>query len=211
MTYLGPKSKKQFVVIAVGPGGYFNTDTTAPTVMAAYALYPKGQTSPAALAMQKRTISPGPGREPEALPEPSHPLPQPVAFSHKTHVQAGMQCEGCHQPVGAGEKLQIPGVAECMTCHQSVKTDSPDIQRLAQLEKNHQPLNWTRLYKLPDFVFFSHQTHLAAKVECAVCHGPVQDRDHLWQEKNVSMVGCVDCHKLRNATVTCDKCHNIGH
>lgn len=211
MTYLGEKTKKQFVVIAVGPGGYFNTDTTAPTVLAAYTLYPKGQTSPASLAMQTRTISPGPGREPEDLKEPSHPLLQPLAFSHKLHMQGGMECGGCHQSVGAGEKLAIPGVAECMSCHQSIKTDSPEIQHLAQLEKDHQALSWIRLYKLPNFVFFSHQKHLGAKVDCAVCHGPAGDRDRLWQEKDVSMVACVDCHKLRKAPVTCDTCHNIGH
>jgi hypothetical protein len=211
MTYLGQKTKKQFVVIAVGPGGYFNTDTSAPTVLAAYTLFPKGQTSPASLAKQTRTISPGPGREPADLEEPSHPLLQTISFSHKLHLGAGFQCEMCHQSVGAGEKLTIPGVAECMTCHQSIKTDSPQIQQLAQLEKAHQPLTWTRFYKLPDFVFFSHQKHVSAKVECSVCHGSVGSRERLWQEKDVSMVACVDCHKLRNAPVTCDTCHNIGH
>ena len=55
------------------------------------------------------------------------------------------------------------------------------------------------VYALPDFVYFSHQKHINAGVECAVCHGPVQDRDQLWQEKEVSMVACVDCHKLRKA------------
>jgi hypothetical protein len=25
------------------------------------------------------------------------------------------------------------------------------------------------------------------------------------------MVACVDCHKLRKATLSCDQCHNIGH
>jgi hypothetical protein len=25
------------------------------------------------------------------------------------------------------------------------------------------------------------------------------------------MVACVNCHKLRNAPVNCDLCHNIGH
>jgi Zn ribbon nucleic-acid-binding protein len=70
---------------------------------------------------------------------------------------------------------------------------------------------WKPIYKLPDFVYFSHQKHLDAHVECAVCHGDVKERDQLWQEKEVSMVACVNCHKLRNAPVNCDLCHNIGH
>jgi glucose dehydrogenase len=213
MTYLGKKTKKQFVVIAVGPGGYFNREITGTPVLAAYALVPKGKGSAASARPQapSRTISAGPGREPQALAAPTHTVAQPIPFGHQRHAQAGLECAACHQPVGAGEKLQIPGVAECMSCHRSIATDSPAIQKLAQLEKDHQPLTWARVYQLPGFVFFGHQKHLDAKVECAVCHGPVKDRHALWQERDISMLACVDCHKLRQASLSCDQCHNIGH
>ena len=213
MTYLGKKTKKQFVVIAVGPGGYFNREGTGTPVLAAYALVPEGKAAAVSAKAQAptRTISASPGREPQILAAPAHAVEQPIPFSHKRHDAAGLECAACHQPVGSGEKMQIPGVAECMTCHRSIATDSPAIQKLAQLEKSHRPLVWTRVYNLPSFVFFGHQKHLDAKVECAVCHGPVKDRESLWQEKDISMLACVDCHKLRNATLSCDQCHNIGH
>ncbi|HMD83402.1 MAG TPA: PQQ-binding-like beta-propeller repeat protein [Terriglobia bacterium] len=212
MTYLGKKTKKQFVVVAVGPGGYFNPDTSAPTVLAAYALFPKGQ-GPARLRAQTyaRTISASPGREPQDLPAPAQAIAQPNPFSHRQHIQAGFKCEVCHQPVGASGKMAIPGVADCMNCHQSIKTESPAIQRLAQIQRDDDLIAWRPVYKLPDFVYFSHQKHLRASVECAVCHGPVKDRDQLWQEKEISMVACVDCHKLRKSPLNCDLCHNIGH
>jgi len=212
MTYLGKKTKKQFVVIAVGPGGYFNPDTTAPTVLAAYALFPKGQ-GPGKVRLQAlpRTISAGPGREPQDIGAPAQAIAQPIPFSHRQHVQAGPKCGSCHQPTGTSGKMQLPGVADCMACHQSIKTDSPAIQKLAQVQRDDNLLSWTRVYTLPDFVFFSHEKHTNANVACAVCHGPVKDRDYLWQEKEVSMVACVDCHKLRKAPVNCDLCHNIGH
>jgi len=98
-----------------------------------------------------------------------------------------------------------------MECHQSIKTGSPAIQKLAQFQKSQQPLAWARLYVLPGFVFFSHQKHLSAKVDCEVCHGPVERRETLWQEKDISMNTCVNCHKLRNAPLACDRCHDIGH
>ncbi len=213
MTYLGKKTKKQFVVIAVGPGGYFNREASGTPVLAAYALVPKGKGALVSAKPQaeSRTISAGPGREPEAIPAPAQMVEQPVPFSHQRHAQAGMECAACHQPGGAGETLQIPGVAECMSCHRGISTDSPAIQKLAQLEKDHQLLAWTRVYQLPGLVFFGHQKHLDAKVECAVCHGPVKDRVSLWQERDISMGACVDCHKLRKATLSCDQCHNIGH
>ena len=213
MTYWGKKTRKQYVVIAVGPGGYFNPAASGTPVLAAYTLFPKGQRSPLSVKpqAQPKTISAGPGREPQTLSAPAQRVEQPLPFSHRRHAQAGLECAVCHSPVGAGEKLQIPGVAECLSCHRSIATDKPAIQKLAQLEKDHQPLVWTRVYQLPSFVFFSHQKHLDAKVECAVCHGPVKERDSLWQEKEISMVACVDCHKLRKASLSCDHCHNIGH
>jgi glucose dehydrogenase len=211
MTYLGKKSKKQFVVVAVGPGGYFNPDNSAPTVLAAYALFPKGQ-GPERERVQAypRTISASPGREPADLSAPVRALAQPIPFSHRQHVQGvGLKCVTCHKEIGASGRMQLPDVADCMGCHQTIKTDSPPIQRLAQLQKDDDLLAWKPVYALPDFVYFSHQKHTG--VECAVCHGPVQDRDQLWQEKEISMVACVDCHKLRKAALNCDACHNIGH
>jgi hypothetical protein len=211
MTYMGKKTNKQYVVIAVGPGGYFNPDTSAPTVIAAYALVPKGQGRLAAA----RAMPEGAGREPQDLPAPAQPVAQPVPFSHKVHVQGGMQCDGCHKALGnSGKlrgKLQIPGIADCMACHATIKTDSPAIQKLARIQKDDDLLAWKRLYQLPGFVYFSHPKHSDAKVECQVCHGPVQDREALWQEKEVNMNTCVNCHKLRSATISCDRCHDIGH
>jgi Zn ribbon nucleic-acid-binding protein len=113
--------------------------------------------------------------------------------------------------LGTGERMQMPTLAGCVQCHRTVLANSPAIQKLATLAKEPQPPSWTRLYHLPDFVFFSHQKHLNAGVECAVCHGPVQGRDTLWQEKEISMVSCVGCHTLQKASVSCDLCHNIGH
>jgi quinoprotein glucose dehydrogenase len=213
MTYLGKKTKKQFVVIAVGPGGYFNTDSSAPAVLAAYALFPKGQSSPAQVRLQaqSRTIPAGPGSEPQQItPPPAAPM-QPIPFSHKRHANAGMKCDDCHQLSETGKQMQIPDVAECMNCHQTVMKESPAIQELVQLEKDSQKLSWIRVYRLPDVVFFGHEKHIDAKVDCEVCHGAVRDRDVLQQEKDISMVSCVNCHKLRKASVSCDLCHNIGH
>ncbi len=209
MTYLGKRTGKQFVVVAVGPGGYFNPDRSAPAVLAAYALFPEGKGPATARILRTRTISASPGREPQNLPPPLEAVPQPIPFSHRQHVQAGMKCDSCHQP--AGGKMQIPAVADCMACHQTIKTDRPAIRKLAEIQADGALLSWARVYKLPDFVFFSHRKHLDAEVPCALCHGPVQARDSLGQEKDISMVACVDCHKLRKAPLNCDLCHNIGH
>jgi glucose dehydrogenase/Zn ribbon nucleic-acid-binding protein len=212
MSYWGAKTKKQYVVVAVGPGGYFNPDNSAPTVLAAYALFPKGQ-GPARLRADAypREISSTPGREPQDLPPPATPIAQPIPFSHRQHMAVGFKCDTCHQPLGTTGQMLVPGAPECMACHQTIKTDSPAIKKLIAIRNDDRLVAWKHVYTLPDFVFFSHRKHMDAHVECAVCHGPVQNRDQLWQEKEVSMVACVDCHKLRKAPTNCDLCHNIGH
>jgi hypothetical protein len=210
ITYLGKKTKKQFVVVAVGPGGYFNNDAAAPTVLAAYALFPKGQ-GPARMSTLTNApiASAGPGREPPNLAQPAHMITQPIPFSHRRHIAAGFKCDTCHQALSSSGKMPIPGVNDCMACHQAIKTDNPAIQALAQRQKRNEPIAWQPVYRLPTFVYFGHQPHSA--VACTVCHGDVQERDQLWQEKELSMVACVDCHRLRKAPVNCDLCHNIGH
>jgi quinate dehydrogenase (quinone) len=219
MTYLGARTKKQFVVIAVGPSARFSTGASAPTVLAAYTLFPKEQTSPAQSAMQAQVRLPvhlgiipgGPGSEP---PEITPPLPapaQPVPFSHRVHASAGLQCENCHQLSGNGQRMGIPDLSQCLLCHQTVAKGSLAIQQLIQRKKQHQSISWIPVYKLPNFVFFSHQTHIEAKVKCEVCHGVVGSLHVMRQEKDISMVSCVNCHKLRKAPISCGTCHNIGY
>jgi quinoprotein glucose dehydrogenase len=212
MTYVGKKTKKQFVVIAVGAGGNIGDDASGPTTLAAYSLFPKGESSPAQIKLQAQLekIPAGPGREPPEIKPPGAAPAQPVPFSHRRHTTAGMTCDNCHEPSKTGKNLQIPNLPMCMSCHQSVMKASPAIQKLAQLQKEGQELSWIRVYQLPDFVFFSHQKHLDAKVGCEVCHGMTGDRDVLEQEKDISMVSCINCHKLRKASVSCGLCHNIG-
>ena len=68
-----------------------------------------------------------------------------------------------------------------------------------------------KVYRLPDFVLFSHSRHKDAKVECAACHGDVAVIGRVEAVfRATNMKACVDCHKSRNATVVCTACHELG-
>ena len=217
LTYLGEQSKKQFVVIAVGPGGNFGDGAFGPTALAAYTLFPKGQSSPAEARLQTELQAmqvgdANTGSEPQDIHPPLPAPAQPIAFSHKQHVTtAGMKCDDCHQLSTDGKQIRIPNVATCMNCHQTVMAASPEIQKLARFEKESQEISWARVYQLPPFVFFSHQKHVDAKVACAVCHGEVRNQNALSQEKDISMASCVNCHQLRKASISCGLCHDVGY
>ncbi len=68
----------------------------------------------------------------------------------------------------------------------------------------------TRVYEVPDFVFFSHAKHLGAKLQCDSCHGNVALQASVHAQQPVRMKWCVDCHKSSKAKVGCTTCHELG-
>ena len=93
-----------------------------------------------------------------------------------------------------------------MTCHASVKTDSPAIQKLAEIAKAGRPVRWVRVYEIDSFVMFSHRAHLEAKNTCQD-HGQVAEREQIFREADITMGGCMSCHKTKNASNDCTFCH----
>lgn len=144
---------------------------------------------------------------PKASDQPA-PKAQPIPFSHKLHVPFDTTCAYCHEMPEPGEEMTYPAESKCMGCHASVKTESPAIQKLAAYDKDHQHVPWVQIYSLPDYVFFSHKTHIKkGKIGCETCHGPVAERDVIAKEKDTSMKACVDCHVEKHARVICNTCH----
>jgi len=88
------------------------------------------------LQAQGRTVSAGPGREPQDITPPFKASKQSIPFSHRLRVQAGMKCDSCHQASETSGKMHIPGIADCMACQQSIKTETPANQQLARIQKD---------------------------------------------------------------------------
>jgi len=135
---------------------------------------------------------------------------QPIPFSHKVHAGAGLKCDDCHTLPGNGREAGLPAESKCMACHVAIKTESPHIARLAAHAREKKPVRWERLYRVADYVFFSHKRHVVkGGAACADCHGPVAERDVLAKEKPTSMKACMDCHEERGATNECNVCHDV--
>jgi hypothetical protein len=143
----------------------------------------------------------------ENLPRP---VPQPIAFPHRTHVQGPpkLQCKSCHPNPDPGVTMTFLHQDECMACHVEIKTDSPEIKKLAAFADSGRRVPWNRVYMIPDWVRFSHRLHLEKGNTCQECHGQVQDRMALGKETEVtSMAGCMTCHEMKGANNQCDTCH----
>ncbi len=162
---------------------------------------------PVLLAAVLLAQKPAPPPADEKLPLP--PPAQPVAFSHKTHAtKAALKCTNCHPMSGEGFQAGIPKEQLCMGCHASIKTDSPEIAKLAAFAREKKPAPWARIYRLPDIVWFSHASHVKDKgFSCETCHGAVQERDAVFKEKPTNMTSCMSCHAAHKASNGCDFCH----
>lgn len=119
---------------------------------------------------------------------------QPIAYSHQSHIEAGVPCLFCHTSALHSDIAGIPSVQKCMGCHSIIATDDPTVQILAGYWERGEPIPWIRVSKQPDFVYFSHQVHLAAGVNCENCHGDVARMSITQPDVKMDMGWCLDCH-----------------
>jgi len=135
---------------------------------------------------------------------------QPLPFSHRAHTELGLKCAECHKGAAQGRAAAIPPESLCMNCHVTVKAQSPSIVTLTGFVKRREPVPWVRLYRLPDFVSFSHKRHFGkAQIACSTCHGEVEQQDSLAKKKSIGMQSCIACHDQRKANNNCDACHAV--
>lgn len=134
--------------------------------------------------------------------EPGYTPVQPVAYSHKLHAgELGMDCYYCHYTANKSAYAAVPATETCMNCHQRVKPQSPRLAKLRESYQTGKPVEWVRVHKLPDYVYFNHQAHLTAGVSCVSCHGRVDQMIEVKQMKPLTMSWCLDCHRNPEANV----------
>jgi len=135
---------------------------------------------------------------------------QPLPFKHSLHAGTyQIPCQYCHTNVSQSRHSTVPSLNICMNCHIAVKTDSPWIQKLRKAYENNESIPWVKVHMLPDFVQFNHSAHIKKGVACQTCHGPVETMETLYQNSDLSMGWCVNCHRKpeNNAPVNCATCH----
>jgi len=128
---------------------------------------------------------------------------QPIKFSHKVHADNNqIECEYCHYLADRSQSAGIPPVSLCLNCHSLVVEGSQsgkfEIAKIRAAAESMTPVEWIRIHNLPDHVYFSHAQHVnVGKLDCAECHGPVDQMDVIYQYSDLSMGWCLDCHRTR--------------
>ena len=121
---------------------------------------------------------------------------QPVPYSHKLHAgDLGIDCRYCHANIERSHEAMVPPTQACMGCHAVVKKDSPKLTAVRASWSSGNPVEWVRVHRLADYVFFDHSVHLAAGVGCVSCHGRVDQMDVVRQDQPLNMGWCLECHR----------------
>ncbi len=163
---------------------------------------------------------------------------QPIHFSHKIHAgENKIDCQLCHSGAKYGKVSEIPSVNVCMNCHRSIseyngKYMEPgkdkafydgEIQKIykaagwdpekQQYTGKTEPIEWTRIHNMPDFVYFNHSQHVVAgeqaiissfnkknpnnqiDVVCKACHGKVDTMNVVKMANDFTMGWCIECHR----------------
>ncbi len=133
---------------------------------------------------------------------------QPIPYSHALHAgKLQLKCAMCHENKDPGEIMGLPVAAKCMNCHRAVKTDAEPIQKLRSFFESKREVPWVPVYQIPSYVFFSHRQHTEAGNTCQECHGSVTTSEVIKRETDISMGGCMTCHREKKAALGCTSCH----
>ena len=121
---------------------------------------------------------------------------QPVPFSHKHHAgELGIDCRYCHTGVETGPQAGLPPTTTCMTCHSQIWSSAAMLEPVQKSLADNKAIVWTRVAKLPDYVFFRHDIHIAKGVGCESCHGRINMMPLTYRAKAFTMEFCIDCHR----------------
>lgn len=125
---------------------------------------------------------------------------QPIPFSHQRHVQGnGIDCRYCHTTVETSAFAGIPPTETCMSCHSQILTDQEMFAPIHESWDTGKPMEWTRVYDLPDFVYFNHSIHIDRGMGCSTCHS--NSRQRLEEMRltakahTLHMRWCLECHR----------------
>lgn len=170
----------------------------------------------ALLCLLSAALAAGASPAERAAPRPAvpdniapHPAPpQPLPFSHETHVAAAPSCGSCHVNPDPGTRMTFPDTSICMSCHDTIAANRPAIRRLREYSESCKAIPWVRIYPLTPGVLWSHRSHLAADVQCETCHGDISKTAAVAETKAIrAMASCIGCHEARAASTQCVSCH----
>ena len=136
--------------------------------------------------------------------------------SRHAGVPAASICMNCHKFVTAPlDAVRFEEQNATAEGRQPRPVVSPELRKLydafalgENLEPTsgqRQPIEWVRVHRNPDHVYFDHRVHVNGGVDCRRCHGAVETMERVSQEESLSMGWCLGCHRHEGRGKTGDE------
>jgi hypothetical protein len=187
----------------------------APTTMAATGTFVTGTANlKDGAAVPVKWLPPGAFQDDRGPSTAIYP-PQKLTlrFNHKFHVgEQKLKCESCHKGALTSESVQdrlTPKGTTCDGCH---GTEHGDLNKVAAGDDEMGKCNFCHLgYREGDGnrvakldiprpnMNFNHKKHVARNINCAQCHGEVQELELATRDQLPRMRGCFGCHQHPDA------------
>jgi hypothetical protein len=121
---------------------------------------------------------------------------QPLPFNHRFHsTELQIECLYCHKGTDVSQTGVVPPTEICMGCHRIAGSGLDPIEELRGYWERGEPIPWKWVNKLPEYAQFQHAPHVLNNVDCAECHGPVEEMDRVYQWAPLTMGWCLECHR----------------
>jgi Cytochrome c7 and related cytochrome c len=121
---------------------------------------------------------------------------QPIQFSHKHHVgDDGIDCRYCHTSVESSAYAGIPPTKTCMNCHSVLFNNVGYLEPVRESYRTDQSIQWVKVHRLADYVYFNHSIHINKGIGCSTCHGRVDLMPLTYKENTLYMNWCINCHR----------------
>src|SRR5277367_5891344 len=121
---------------------------------------------------------------------------QPIQFSHKHHVgDDGIDCRYCHTGVEFSATAGVPPTKTCMNCHSVLFNNVGYLAPVRESYSTNTSIQWVKVHRLADYVYFNHSIHVNKGIGCSTCHGQVNQMPLMFQASTLQMQWCLDCHR----------------
>ena len=79
-----------------------------------------------------------------------------------------------------------------MNCHSVLFNDASYLEPVRESYRTGKSIEWVKVHRLADFVYFNHSIHVNKGVGCSTCHGQVNQMPLVFQANTLLMQWCLD-------------------
>src|SRR6516162_5891789 len=113
--------------------------------------------------------------------------------SRNAGIPATSVCMNCHSSIWASSAVMRAESQRAAAEKRPARiVPSPELRKLydamaldanlnADPSRTPRPIQWLRIHRLPDFVYFDHRSHVNKGVGCQICHGPIETMQRVRQ------------------------------